>query len=175
MRIVVSGSHAVGKSTLVSDFALRHPEYEVLGDPYESLSDEAGAATPAGFLQQLRLSAARLRDSSGRDLIAERGPLDFLAYLTAVDRLGRADLGHVLEHAQEVALEATDGIDLVVVVPVGDGAGIGVPAEEDPELRLAMDAELLELVDDLPLASRIEFAVGDPAMRLSTLEEWVRA
>jgi hypothetical protein len=175
VRIVVSGSHAVGKSTLVSDFALRHPEYEVLGDPYELLSDESGAAMPAGFLQQLRLSAARLRGPSARDLIAERGPLDFLAYLMALERLERADPRPVLERARELTLEAMDGIDLLVVVPVDPGAGIAVPAEEDPELRSAMDAELLDLVDELPLASRIEFTAGDPAMRLSALERWVRA
>ena len=32
MRIVVSGTHASGKSTLISDFALRHPEFTVLPD-----------------------------------------------------------------------------------------------------------------------------------------------
>lgn len=32
MRIVVSGTHASGKSTLVSDFAVRHPDFVVLPD-----------------------------------------------------------------------------------------------------------------------------------------------
>ena len=35
MRIVISGTHASGKSTLIADFASRRPEFEVFPDPYE--------------------------------------------------------------------------------------------------------------------------------------------
>ncbi|WP_417555848.1 hypothetical protein [Microbacterium sp.] len=49
MRIVVSGTHASGKSTLISDFALRHPGFTVLPDPFELL-DEASDAPGAAML-----------------------------------------------------------------------------------------------------------------------------
>ena len=88
MRIVVSGTHASGKSTLIADFAAAHPGYRMLPDPFELL-DEAAEADAAAFVAQLRLSAARLtRLAPGDDVIAERGPLDFLAYLDALDVLG---------------------------------------------------------------------------------------
>ena len=34
MRIVVSGTHASGKSTLIADFLAARPEYLSLGDPF---------------------------------------------------------------------------------------------------------------------------------------------
>ena len=48
MRIVVSGTHASGKSTLISDFALRHPEFVVLPDPFEALDDALAWARHVG-------------------------------------------------------------------------------------------------------------------------------
>lgn len=84
VRIVVSGTHASGKSTLISDFASRHPEFTVLPDPFE-LVDEDDAVGAALFAAQLRIAADRLTDEPGRThVIAERGPLDFLAYLLAL-------------------------------------------------------------------------------------------
>ena len=47
MRIVVSGTHAAGKSTLVSDLALVLRGHARLPDPFELLDDDdepAGAA-----------------------------------------------------------------------------------------------------------------------------------
>ena len=100
MRIVVSGTHASGKSTLISDFHAAHPEYTVLGDPFDDV--ESGAPTgAASFVAQLRVTVSRLRESARESsVISERGPVDFLAYLTALEMLGRGD-GALLSRAQE--------------------------------------------------------------------------
>ncbi|MFC4138171.1 MULTISPECIES: hypothetical protein [unclassified Microbacterium] len=58
MRIVVSGTHASGKSTLIDAFAAEHPEYRVLPDPFED-PDLTGpqvielAGSPVARLAQL--------------------------------------------------------------------------------------------------------------------------
>ncbi|GAA4479594.1 AAA family ATPase [Microbacterium panaciterrae] len=176
MRIVVSGTHATGKSTLISDFALAHPEFAVLPDPFE-LVDETTGSGAGSFVAQLRISAERLlAPASRRAVIAERGPLDFLAYLDALDALGRSSAAAgLLRREAPLAARAMAGVDLIVLL--GGDQRIAVPDDEDPELREAMAASLLELADDEDLtgaASVIELH-GDPAQRLAGLEAAVAA
>ena len=178
MRIVVSGSHASGKSSLIADFAALHPEFEVLGDPFE-LIDDAGEEPDAGtFFAQLRYAAARLRTlPSGADVVAERGPLDFLAYLDALDALGRPGRSSGLqERGAAIVAETAPSIDLLVLLPLS-GSGIDVPDDEDPALRDEMDAALLELADDPDLVggARVIELVGDPAQRLDQLLQALQA
>jgi len=88
MRIVVAGTHASGKSTLISDFALKHQEFTVLSDPFELVDESWDAPGAAMFATQLRVAADRLHDDGlGAHVIAERGPVDFLAYLLALAEL----------------------------------------------------------------------------------------
>lgn len=174
VRIVVSGTHASGKSTLISDFASRHPEFTVLPDPFE-LVDEDDAVGAALFAAQLRIAADRLTDEPGRmHVIAERGPLDFLAYLLALADLGNAELD---EEFRERAVARTAGalrtVDLLIVLPVTDRDPIHVSADEHLELRAAMNDALLDLLDDPDLIGEhltvVELA-GTPLERLTALE-----
>ncbi len=136
MIIVVSGTHGSGKTSLVDAFAAAYPEVTALPDPIEALDDypiEPGAGT---FFQQLQVAAARLNDAAGTSVIAERGPLDLLAYLEALDRLGRptASPDH-LRRGIELCSEAMQHVDLVVLLPLDARSPITVPPDEDPELR----------------------------------------
>ena len=171
MRIVVSGTHASGKSTLISDFHDARPEYLVLPDPFEDL-DLDDPASESSFAVQLRATAARLRESAGRSaVISERGPLDFLAYLTALERLGRSD-GSLLSRATEMVDASMSDVDLLVVLPLEHDRAIRVPDEEDPALRRMMDETLGELVDDLEREGarpRIVTITGEPRTRLRRL------
>lgn len=166
MRIVVSGTHASGKSTLISDFHAVHPEYRTLGDPFEDLDLEEPAGK-AGFAAQLRIATVRLQElSADDDVIAERGPLDFLAYLIALERLGRSD-GALLARASRIVEESAESIDLLVVVPLDGERPIHVPDDEDPELREAMDQALQEIAEDLEHDDvRVITVGGDGASRL---------
>lgn len=149
MRIVVAGTHAVGKSTLVSDFAMSHPKFQVLTDPFD-LIDDPDPASAASFRDQFDLAAERLLMlEAGADVIAERGPLDFIAYLEASVRLGRATVSAPMwEALRATATAAMAHVDLLVVLPLTGAQGIWVPDEEDPQLRTAMDEQLLDLCDD---------------------------
>ena len=174
MRIVVSGTHGTGKTTLISDFAAANPEYLVLPDPFElvdSAFDEPDAGT---FFAQLRLSAARLLElTPGASVIAERGPLDFLAYLDALQTLGRPTRdASLFRRGVDITARAMQRVDLLVVLPLSSAGGIRVGADEDSELREAMNDALLDLVDDPDITGGGEAVeiTGDPTARLAQLE-----
>lgn len=172
MRIVVSGTHATGKSTLVSDFSLAHPEFVVLPDPFE-LVDDRGAGS---FVSQLRVSAERLLDPDlPGSVIAERGPLDLLAYLDALGELGRsATAADLVRREAPLTARAMARVDLLVLLaPTPE---IAVPDEEDPELRDAMADSLLDLADDPDLTGGAEILElsGPPSARLAALESTLR-
>jgi hypothetical protein len=172
MRVVVSGTHASGKSTLVADFAAAHPDWVVLPDPFELVDAAADEPDAGTFFLQLRLAAARLEAEAPAPVIAERGPIDFLAYLDALETLRRPTRSRDLfERGIPVAARAMRAVDLLVVLPL-DARRI-VVEDEDPALRQAMDAALRDLADDADVVGDtpvIEIA-GDPAARLAQLED----
>ncbi|GAA1162486.1 hypothetical protein GCM10009644_24050 [Microbacterium oxydans] len=106
-------------------------------------------------------------------MICERGPLDFLAYLTALEELGRSD-GALLARAAEIVEASMAAIDLVAIVPLDGSRPIHVTGDEDPALRVAMDEALVGLVDDLERAGSVPHVVtivGSPEERLRLLLE----
>jgi predicted ATPase len=171
MRIVVSGTHASGKSTLISDFALRHPGFTVLPDPFDLMDETWDTPNAALFAAQLRVAATRLSSAeSAGDVIAERGPIDFLAYLAALADLGRPSVGRDdLARLRATTAEAMAHVDLLVVLTLEVPDVIRVPDDEDPGLRTAMDAHLLDLCDDDELIGAVGRVVevgGSPQQRL---------
>lgn len=131
MRIVVSGTHASGKSTLITDFAAVRPDYEVLPDPFEALAETAFDLDAGTFFAQLVIASERQRGRPPGDRV------------------------------------------IAVLLPLHHRDPITVGADEDPELRAATDAALLELADDPSLtgeARTIELA-GSREDRLARLLE----
>jgi hypothetical protein len=96
MRVAVSGTHGSGKTTLVEDFAAAHPEYAHVPEPFETLS-EAGAAfsdppTVADYLEQLEHNIETLHAHKAEaNVIFDRCPLDFVAYLSVINRRSGSD------------------------------------------------------------------------------------
>lgn len=147
MRIAVAGTHGAGKSTLAEDFVGRHPEYAHEPEPYvwlEGLPEEPAADD---FFEQLQLSVERLKTyRPGDRVIAERSPLDFVAYLAALVELRRGGRpADVLASAIEIAGDGLAHLDLLVVLPLEPRLA-AVAEDEDPELREAMNDCLLDLV-----------------------------
>src|SRR6478735_6943427 len=149
MRIVVSGTHASGKSTVISDFVVRHPGYAVLSDPYDLLDEAWDAPGAASFAAQLRIAADRLLDDDlGDDVIAERGPLDFLAYLLALDELtGDSVSRELLTRATALTARALRTVDLLVVLPLDDRHPLVHDFDEHAELRDTMNGVLLDIIE----------------------------
>lgn len=186
MRIAVSGTHCSGKSTLVEDFVAAHPDYVHEPEPYEWLEDvygEAAAAEPSvdDFYRQLELSVDRLRGyEPGARVIAERSPLDFLAYVLALTDSGRTgrDCAAIAAAVERVAAGIAH-IDLLVLLPLNDTDGIDVPESEGPELRVAMNDCLVDIVTTDPYSlfvsgrPRIIDVHGTPHQRIRQLERAV--
>ena len=179
MRIAVSGTHCSGKTTLVEDFMERHPEYAHEPEPYE-LAEARGASfsaelTAADVWQQLEISVERLSVyGPASNVIVERSPIDFLAYLEALHALRREDTSSMLDSARELIRRGMKHVDLLVVLPMSDD--IEAPEDEDPKLRSAMNRGLLEIVEvDLPQTLRCIEIAGTPRQRLAALESEVRA
>lgn len=183
MRIAVSGTHCSGKTTLVEDFLQVHPDYTHEPEPYEWLAEARGEAfaaelNAADVWRQLEVSVERLSaHGPGSNVIAERSPIDFLAYLEALRTLGREDTSKMLDAARELVTRGMDHVDLLVILPLSDD--IEPPEDEDPKLLAAMNRSLLEIVvdglEELAPGQRCLEVAGTPRQRLAALEARVPA
>ncbi len=180
MRVAISGTHCSGKSTLIDAFLAAHAEYVHEPEPYEALTDlygEAFGAEPSAddFFRQLEYQIERLHKYRfGDRVIFERSPADFVAYLLALEGLGRdtADIA-VTKQSITAARNAVAMLDLIVYVRAAD---VPAPESEDPHLRRAVDARLEQILlddviglftNDRPLV--LELA-GTTVQRLRALE-----
>jgi hypothetical protein len=175
MRIAISGTHASGKSTLISDFLAVHPEYAHEPEPFELLDDARDDLDADAFFHQLQISVQQLRSYSiDARVIAERCPVDFLAYLMALDELGRGGRSRELLHrAAPLTAAAMEHVDLLVILPLNPVDDITVPQSEDPELREVMNEFLLEISGDTELVSERSVVLeltGSRGRRLAALD-----
>ena len=181
MRIAISGTHCCGKSTLIDEFLLAHPGFVHEPEAYEALQEEYGesfAADPCAedFLRQLEHNVDRLgRYESVDRVIYERSPADYLAYMFALDELGRdPNASRVAANSLRMAQDAIRLLDVVVFLPA-NGQRVEAPDAEDSELRSAVDARLAGILidDDLGWFGSshpvILTAFGTTAQRLQTI------
>ena len=145
MRSAVSGTHAVGKSTLVEALGERLPDHLVVPEPYEILEDRGYAfghpPSVEDFVAQLRQALAVLRHPAP-NLILDRSPLDFLGYIDASSGAERFDV----EPWRGPIGAAMASLDLVVSLRVDPGHEPEALVE-DAAFRLAVDARLRDIVD----------------------------
>lgn len=90
MRIAISGTHSVGKSTLVQDFHAAHPEFLVEDEPYRYLAARgerihfAERASQRCNTLMTRHAIDRINDARAHhpdvDIICDRSCLDFIPY-----------------------------------------------------------------------------------------------
>lgn len=165
MRIAVSGSHRVGKSTLVAALADALPRHVVVDEPYVQLADDGHdfAAYPSveDFESQLARSLADLRDVAG-DAIFDRSPVDFVAYFAVHEDGGAFRLGDWTTRIRR----AVRTLDLVVFVGVEQPDRVPVAADERA-LRAAVDERMRDLLldDELDLRVPVLAVRGDVEQR----------
>jgi len=172
MRIAVSGTHGVGKSTLIDEFLRMHPEFVHEPEPYtvmvedlgEEFSDEPNVED---FRRQLEFNINRLgQHAPGEKVIYERCPIDFLAYIDALEPRS-------VEALLDPASKAMQHLDLIVYLPLDDDLTI---ESEYPKLQKAVDRRLKTmLLDDEfgMINARVVEAKGSTAQRLRILEQAV--
>lgn len=121
MRIAVSGTHCTGKSTLIDEFLKAQTDFVHEPEPYTVMVEDLGeefAAEPCveDFYRQLDFNIDRLQQHApGERVIYERCPIDFLAYVDALDpKKTNTLLGPVSD--------AMQNLDLIVYLPLDDTA-----------------------------------------------------
>jgi len=185
MRIAVSGTHCSGKSTLIEAFLSTHPDFAHEPEPYEVMVEEYGedfAAEPSAddFFRQLEFNVERLRQyQPDARVIFDRSPVDFLAYMLALQDLRRTGGNPQLsQQARNVVVGAMPFLEAIVLLPLNDADGIEAPDGDDPELRGAADTRLATIFDELELDRHggpiVLEATGNIARRLRILSELIR-
>ncbi|WP_370674842.1 ATP-binding protein [Pleomorphomonas sp. PLEO] len=178
MRIAVTGTHGCGKTTLIDDFISAHGNYESVPEPYWLLAQNgmpfADGPTTADLEEQLGQSCMLLLEQAReKDLIFDRCPLDFIAYLdivSASEGFEWLPQGRLLNRIAK----ALASLDLIVFVPLLRLDEIGVPIEY-PQLRTKVDQRLKTMLrqDDLGLLEdgpRIVEVSGSRAERVARIE-----
>ncbi|OJT26601.1 hypothetical protein BO221_00715 [Archangium sp. Cb G35] len=174
MRIAVTGSHRVGKSTLIEELEERLAEYRVVDEPYHLLEEEGYefASPPCleDFLEQLRRSMELLEDEEGtRNVLFDRCPLDFLGYLLTHEDSDSFELEEWLARVRSTI----QTLDLIVFVPIEERDRIQLPAHEDAGLRREVDEKLAWILFDDPFELGMEVLPvhGSTSARVSQVLE----
>ena len=188
MRIAVSGTHCCGKTTLIDEFLLAHQEFAHEPEPYVVLRDGYGevfAAEPSAddFYRQLEFDVSRLRYyRPGERVIYERSPADFLAYLLALNDLGRDEDALRLAHSSlGIVQEGLQLLDMIVFLPINDRDGDVVPEWEDVKIReevnRRLEGILIEDEFDFFASNRpvVVETIGSTGQRVRTVEMAVRS
>src|ERR1044072_7729128 len=117
MRIAISGTHGVGKSTLIDECLRGHPEFTHEPEPCTVLVEDFGeefAAEPQveDFRRQLEFNIARVKQyKPGERVIYERCRADFLAYIDALEPQSA-------EALRDPVAKAMQSLDLIVFLPL---------------------------------------------------------
>jgi predicted ATPase len=176
MRIAFSGTHRVGKSTLLERIAERLPHYQSVEEPYYLLEEEgyetAEPPSMEDFEAQLERSLSALAENEP-NVLFDRCPIDVLAYLLTHDDATPFDADEWLERVDD----AMATLDLVVFVPIERRDRIALPSHEDRRLRAAVHEKLEELLveDTITLGVEVLRVEGDVAGRVQQVMAWVRA
>lgn len=158
-----TGSHRVGKTTLVEAVAARLPGYVAFEEPYRVLEEDghefSDPPTLEDFERQLHQSITLITDAPARALL-DRCPLDFVAYAQELED------DFDVEAWLDTAREAMASLDLIVLTPIEAPDRIVVAAHEDRDLRARVDERLRTLVEDDPFGFGIEtLTVAGPVER----------
>lgn len=177
MRIAVTGTHGSGKTTLIDDFIAAYPGYEHEQEPYWALAQQgtpfADGPTTADLEEQLEQSCAMiLASASASDVVYDRCPLDFIAYLEVVG----AQEGFEWEPSGKLLgkiEKALSCLELLVFLPLSRPDEIEATIEF-PRLRNKVDARFKAIIrdDELQLLEggpRILELRGTRAVRLAQL------
>lgn len=139
MRIAVSGSHSLGKSTVVNDWVAAHTGYKREEEPYRALglhgSYEILFRDSSTRLQngiQLYYNIGRVHRYASRadDVIFDRAPVDYLAYSQYTANCGTTDIDDAFVESMVPAVrESLDHLDLLAFVPCSEDWPVAM--EED--------------------------------------------
>ena len=151
MWIAIAGTHRNGKTTLAEAIAQARPDFEVVPEPYEQLLEQGedflDHYAPETFTRQLEHQVSCLsRGVPCDNVVFDRSPLDFLAYLAAID--GTAGWGAIGHDVLELAAFGLQRLDLIAWLPLSEEKG----DEHGRPFRRLVDDRLRDLVVSDPLS-----------------------
>lgn len=131
MKIAITGAHRVGKTTLVEKLQENLADYDFKIEPYHEL-EELGyefseRPNVDDFLIQLEYSIKQI-SSNDFNVIFDRCPIDFLAYIKAVNET--INIQSLYNKIERIMTK----IDLLVFVPI-----------EEPDLILCQESDFPKL------------------------------
>ena len=166
MRIAISGSHLVGKTTLAEALADALPGYELVPEPYVLL-EEDGYEFPEmpsieDFEAQLERSLQSVEESD-TNVIFDRCALDMLGYLVTHRDAGAFQLEAWMSRVRESVAR----LALIVFVPIEETDRLVVPRSQI-RLRAEVDTVLRDIIIDDAHGMEIDvmMVAGTPAARL---------
>ena len=149
MRVGISGTHGIGKTTLAQALCAHLPGHVAADEPYYLLEEEGYEFGFPPALEDYRALLARSVQSLSPPLppgiVYDRTPLDYLAYMTAAGADPSEDAGTA------TLRPAFASLDLLVITLITPETEQVLPAAEMPALRSQMNDALLELIYDDPL------------------------
>jgi hypothetical protein len=174
----------MGKSTLISDFILRHPEYHTMVEPYYLLQEDNEAEfslEPSldSLLAQLKYSIQQLMQSKD-NIIFDRCPVDYIAYaMTLLDKeeidINDSEISELFPEVKS----ALNTLDLIVFLPMTKDHPIEY-TEENAAYRKAADKCFKKIYRDdicdiFPRFNhpRIIEIFGEPLTRVKILESYL--
>ena len=175
MRIAISGSHRVGKTTLAEALAEALPKHDLIPEPYYQLEEEGyefeEMPSIEDFERQLERSIQSIRES-GTNVVFDRCPLDILGYLLT----HRDANAFVVEDWMPRVRDAIVVLDLIVFVPIEDPDRVAIPHSE-AGLRADVDDVLREIVEEdaYQLYMDVITVEGPAAARLRQVVEHVQS
>lgn len=154
MRIAVSGTHFIGKSTLIADFIKAHPEYSSVIEPYYQLQDEQEIdlslePTIESLVAQLDYSIEQLNQYANQShIIFDRCPIDFIAYALCSLEEDGVDIHdcEISERFTEIK-DALNNLDYILFLPITKEHRIEY-TEENPSYRLKADKYFKQIYRD---------------------------
>ena len=127
MRIAISGSHSLGKSTLVWDWIKRHPQYTREEEPFRALDGEMydirfrqeSNRLHNGIQMYYNASRVNLYSSINDCVIFDRAPVDYIAYSQYTADKKTTDIDDAFVDAMVPRVKETlQRLDLVVFIPM---------------------------------------------------------
>lgn len=151
MRILVSGTHGMGKTTFIRDFVEKYPNYVFDEEPYYKIMDLGHIDPMVGLsldqcLIQFKYSIEQLESyENENNLILDRCPIDFIAYGLCAAKEEDIDIRETefADYFDEVK-ELLTTFDLISFIPITTEYPI-LFTQENPNYRTQADINFKKL------------------------------
>ena len=129
MRIAISGSHSLGKSTLVWDWVKHHTQYKREEEPFRALDQEMydirfrqeSNRLHNGIQMYYNASRVNLYSTISDCVIFDRAPVDYIAYSQYTADKKTTDIDDAFVSAMVPRVKETmQRLDLIAFVPMTD-------------------------------------------------------